>query len=81
MIMKYIYSNLKITNKFVFNIHDNKFVFNINYGETQQLYQQLQSIAIFEKRWFGNVRNVMMISCWKCATVQRSLWSININRY
>jgi len=44
MIMKYIYSNLKITNKFVFNIHDNKFVFNINYGEAQQSYQQLQSL-------------------------------------
>jgi len=81
MIMKYIYSKLKITNKFVFNIHDNKFVFNINYGEAQQSYQQWQSIAIFEKRWFRNARNVMMISCWKCATVQRSLWSININRY
>jgi len=41
----------------------------------------LQSIAIFEKQWFGNARNVMMISCWKCAAIQRSLWSININRH
>jgi len=46
MIMKYIYSKLQITNKFVFNIHDNKFVFNINYGEAQQSYQQLQSLKM-----------------------------------